>query len=95
VSEVFADRGYDDDGRLLERHLPGAVIDDPDVVSRRAVWMVEHQAVQTARGALTCEVDTICIHGDTDGAPLLAGAVRRALTAAGVRVAPPDPSRRR
>lgn len=95
ASEVFADRGYDDDGRLLERHLAGAVIHDADAVCRRAVWMVEHQAVQTARGAVSCQVDTICIHGDTEGAPVLARAIRAALGAAGVTVAAPDPLCRR
>jgi UPF0271 protein len=92
TSEVFADRGYDDDGRLLERHLPGAVIHDVDTVCHRAIWMVEHRAVQTARGPLSCDVDTISIHGDTDGAPALAAAVRAALGAAGVTVAAPHRS---
>jgi UPF0271 protein len=88
ASEVFADRGYDEDGRLLARSLDGAVIDDLDQVRRRAVWMVEHRAILTRSGShLPCEVDTICIHGDTPGAPALAQAVRDALTAAGVTVA--------
>ena len=34
--------------------------------------------------------DTLCIHGDTPGAPGLARAVRAALEAAGVRVAAPE-----
>jgi UPF0271 protein len=88
ASEVFADRGYDEDGRLLARNLEGAVIDEVNEVRRRAVWMVEHRSVQTRGGArVPCEVDTICIHGDTPGAPVLAQAVRAALTGAGVRVA--------
>jgi UPF0271 protein len=89
ASEVFADRGYDEDGRLLARSLDGAVIEDLDQVRRRAVWMVEHRAILTRSGSqLPCEVDTICIHGDTPGAPALARAVREALAAAGVTVAP-------
>jgi len=87
ASEVFADRGYDDDGRLLARQMEGAVIHDLDVVRQRAVWMVQSRAVPTRSGGrLLRDVDTICIHGDTDGAPELARSVREALTAAGVTV---------
>jgi UPF0271 protein len=33
--------------------------------------------------------ETLCIHGDTPGAPALAARIRQALEAAGVRVAAP------
>ena len=87
ASEVFADRGYDDEGRLLARQMDGAVIHDLDVVCQRAVWMVQNRAVPTRSGGrLRRDVDTICIHGDTEGAPELARSVREAQTAAGVTV---------
>jgi UPF0271 protein len=55
--------------------------------------MVEHRAILTRSGSqLPCDVDTICIHGDTPGAPALAQAVREALTAAGVEVAALEPN---
>ena len=67
--------------------MEGAVIHDLDVVRQRAVWMVQSRAVPTRSGGrLLHDVDTICIHGDTDGAPELARSVREALTAAGVTV---------
>jgi UPF0271 protein len=94
ASEVFADRGYDDDGRLLDRGAAGAVIHDLDEVCQRAVWMVEHRAVPTPHGSVSCDVDTICIHGDTPGAGALAQAVRAALDAAGVKVAAMSAGRR-
>jgi UPF0271 protein len=94
ASEVFADRGYDDDGQLLERGVAGAVIHDLDAVCQRAVWMVEHRAVPTPRGSVSCDVDTICIHGDTPGAAALAQAVRGALETAGVKVTAMSADRR-
>lgn len=73
ASEVLADRAYLEDGRLVPRSEPGAVIDDPDRV-------VEH-AIALSGGA-----DTICVHGDTPGAAALAARIRQALIAAGIAV---------
>ena len=39
ASEVFADRAYNDDGSLVSRSLPGAVITDAKQVAERAVIM--------------------------------------------------------
>jgi len=72
--EGFPDRGYGDDGGLLPRDAPGALVTDPDVVSARAVELA---------GA----VDSVCVHGDSPGAVATAIAVRRALEAAGLDVA--------
>jgi UPF0271 protein len=92
AAEVFADRGYDDEGRLLSRDVEGAVIHDIDVVCGRAVAMVTTRSIPTRGGGhRPADVDTICIHGDTPGAPELALAVRDALTAAGITVAALDP----
>jgi UPF0271 protein len=90
ASEVFADRGYDPEGRLLPRGTPGALLEDAAAVAARAVWMVTHQAIPTADGReLPMVVDTICIHGDTPNAVAHARAVREALLAAGVRIGAP------
>ncbi len=87
VLEVFADRAYDEAGRLVPRGRPGAVITDPKVVGARVVGMVCRGEVPTAGGRVVpVEAGTVCLHGDTPGAPALARAVRAALEAAGVRV---------
>jgi UPF0271 protein len=66
--EVFADRGVDDDGRLLPRGLPGAVlVGDAAAARMRAL-------LQTANGA-----DSVCVHGDGDAAIATAAAVRAVL----------------
>jgi 5-oxoprolinase (ATP-hydrolysing) subunit A len=75
--EGFPDRGYTDTGRLLPRGEPGALLDDPLVIARRAVEM--------ARSGL---VDSVCVHGDSPGAVATARAVRNALEADGIAVRP-------
>jgi 5-oxoprolinase (ATP-hydrolysing) subunit A len=89
VAEAFADRGYRDDGTLVPRGQPGAVLTDPEVVAARAVGMVTAGTVQTVTGnGLELSPRSICVHGDTPGAVVLATAVRAALDQAGVALAP-------
>jgi 5-oxoprolinase (ATP-hydrolysing) subunit A len=89
VTEAFADRAYRDDGSLVPRSEPGAVLTDPETVAGRAVAMVMHGAVPTVSGAaLEISPRSICVHGDTPGAVALASAVRAALERAGVALAP-------
>jgi 5-oxoprolinase (ATP-hydrolysing) subunit A len=87
ASEVFADRGYRSNGSLVPRDAEGAVLDDPDAVSARALRMVRHLEIASVDGApVRVQPDTICVHGDTPGAANLARAIRRALENAGVAV---------
>lgn len=95
--EGFADRAYRPDGTLMPRREAGSVLTDPDAVARRAVRLATEGRIAASDGSdLELSVDTICIHGDTPGSDVLAGAIHAALTAAGVRVAafdsPADPS---
>jgi UPF0271 protein len=89
AAEGFADRSYEQDGSLTPRSRPGAVIHDPDAVVARALRMAGDGVVLTSTGrAVPLRVDTICVHGDTPGAPELARRIRAALTAAGAAVEP-------
>jgi 5-oxoprolinase (ATP-hydrolysing) subunit A len=89
VTEAFADRGYADDGSLVSRGQPGALVTDPGVVSARAVAMVTQGVVDTVEGhRLELNPRSVCLHGDTPGAVALATAVRAALERAGVTLAP-------
>lgn len=86
--EAFADRAYRADGTLVPRTEAGSVIDDPATVAARAVRLAAEGRVASVAGAdVEVRSDTICIHGDTPGAEVLARAVHEALRAAGVRVA--------
>jgi UPF0271 protein len=87
--EAFADRALQTDGRLVPRSGAGAVIHDPDEVARRAVGIAVEGRVRAVDGSLIAlTADTICIHGDTPGAAVLAQAVRDALGRAGVTLRP-------
>ena len=87
ASEVFADRAYEPDGSLRSRIKPDAVIHDAAVVVARAVRMVKERTVEAIDGSVVAlEADTICVHGDTPGADLLAARLRAGLEAAGVVV---------
>jgi len=87
--EGFADRAYRPDGTLVRRSEPGAVIEDPESVVNRAISMARDRAVNAIDGSLVAlEVETICVHGDTPGAAVLAARIRKALIDAGVSVLP-------
>ena len=88
AAEGFADRAYEPDGSLTPRSIPGSVIHDVDQAVARAVMMVRESTVTARNGAgIPLKVDTICVHGDTPGAPALAQALRQGLEASGVRIA--------
>src|SRR6204780_4681141 len=89
VHEVFADRAYEDDGSLVSRRKPGAVLHDPKEIAQRVVRMVQDGAVVSITGkVIKMRTDTVCIHGDTPGAVDIARGVRQALKEAGIDVAP-------
>lgn len=90
VSEAFADRAYRRDGSLVPRNEPGAVIDDEQIVVTRAVAIARERMVIAADGTrVALDVQTICVHGDTPGAAVLASRIRKALNDAGVQVRAP------
>ena len=87
--EVFADRAYEDDGSLVSRRKPGAVLHDAGAIAQRVVRMVQDGAVVSVTGkVIKMRTDTVCIHGDTPGAVDIAHGVRQALKDAGIEVAP-------
>lgn len=86
-TEAFADRAYLPDGTLAPRSLAGAVISEPSTVAARAVQMVLDGTVQAIDGSiLHVQLDSLCVHGDTAGAVLLAATVRHALLDSGVEL---------
>ena len=75
VEEGFPDRGYTDDGRLVPRDQPGALVEGSEAIAANAV-------------AMAAEVRSVCVHGDSSGAVEAAHAVRAALESAGYDVRP-------
>src|SRR3954468_16963685 len=89
VHEIFADRAYEDDGSLVSRRKPGAVLHDPKAIAQRVVRMVQDGAVTSISGKLIrMRMDTVCIHGDTPGAVEIGRGVRQALKDSGIEVKP-------
>lgn len=87
ASEVFADRAYNDDGTLVSRKLPGAVIKDEELAIRRVVRMVKEGTVETISGhEIAIRADSICVHGDNPKALEFVKNIREALAAEGVEV---------
>ena len=85
----FADRAYGDDGELVSRNRPGAVIHNPDDVVDRVVRMARERRVRTISGRdLSIKCDTILVHGDTSGSVQLARAIVAGLVKAGVAIRP-------
>ncbi len=66
--EGFANRAVRPDGTLVARTEPGALLLDPRAAAERARELVRSK-----------RIDTICVHGDTPGAPAIARAVRATL----------------
>jgi UPF0271 protein len=90
VPEGFADRAYEDDGRLVARGQAGAVLTDGDHITARAVEWARTGNVPTGSGArLPLAVRSLCVHGDTPGAAGLCARLRLGLEAAGVHIRAP------
>jgi UPF0271 protein len=89
ISEAFADRAYTSDGTLVSRSIEGSVLHDPDAVSQRVVKLVKRGSLTALTGEeLMIHAQSICVHGDTPEAVLLLKAIREALTAEGIHIAP-------
>lgn len=89
ATTFLADRAVDDEGLLVPRKQPGAVIHDPEAVLARVRHLLAKGEVVThSGGRLAMRPQSILVHGDTPGAVTLARAVRRAVEEAGGRVVP-------
>ena len=87
ISEVFADRAYNDDGSLVNRKLPGAVIHDAQQAAARAVMMAkEHKVISINGKEIPLQADSICVHGDNAQAIELVCTIRSALKAEGIAI---------
>jgi UPF0271 protein len=79
--EGYADRAYLPDGRLAPRSQPGSVL---------APEAAAEQAIRLARSG---DFDSICLHGDSPGAPEVAKTIREALRSEGIETGPLGPKR--
>jgi len=85
AAEAFADRRYEADGTLRSRKFEDALIRNPEEAAWQALGIAERGLVIASDGSeVSVDAQTLCIHGDTPGAPAIAAAVARTLREAGI-----------
>jgi UPF0271 protein len=84
AAEAFADRRYEADGTLRSRKFEDALIRNPEEAAWQALGIAERGLVIASDGSeVSVDAQTLCIHGDTPGAPAIAEAITRTLREAG------------
>ncbi|MBI2306293.1 MAG: 5-oxoprolinase subunit PxpA [Rhodocyclales bacterium] len=84
VEEIFADRAYQDDGQLVPRSQPGAMIHGAEASLQHVVRMLEAGALVSQSGKrLPTAIGSICVHGDGADAVATARHLRDGLSALG------------
>ena len=78
ASEVFADRAYEEDGTLVNRRKPGAMIEDEDEAINRVIRMIKEGKVTSITGKdIDIKADSVCVHGDGEKALLFVEKIRK------------------
>ena len=78
--EIFADRNYEDDGNLVSRSKPNALITDPEEAKKHVLKMVTNQALNCHSGKqIPCKIDSVCIHGDNESSLATAKSIKQNL----------------
>jgi 5-oxoprolinase (ATP-hydrolysing) subunit A len=91
--EIFADRNYLNDGWLVPRTRPNALLRDPKEAAERVLRMLHEGKVRSVEGRdVEVRGETICVHGDTPGAVEFARELRSQLEREGVRISAPQSS---
>jgi UPF0271 protein len=87
--EIFADRNYEDDGNLVSRKKPNALITDPEQAKKHVLSMVQNQAINCLSGKqIPCVIDSICIHGDNRSSLATAKSIKSNLVENGLTLKP-------
>ncbi len=89
AAEAFADRRYEPDGTLRSRKFEDALIRNPEEAAWQALGIAERGVVIASDGSeVSVDAQTLCIHGDTPGAPEIALTVARSLREVRVKLGP-------
>lgn len=80
IPEAFADRAYDDTGRLVARSQPGAVHEDADTIVAQARSFAEQGGLHSVTGQwLDLPAESLCVHGDNDESIAAVARIRQAV----------------
>ena len=89
AAEVFADRAYEDDGTLVARSKPGAMIKDENEAVRRVIRMIkEHKVTSISGKEIEISPASVCVHGDSEKALLFVRKIRDALFSEKIEIKP-------
>ncbi len=69
--EGFVDRGYEDDGSLVHRTKSGALLGEQEMLDRVRGLCAGTPIVSIHGKTLSFPIDTLCVHGDGKGVPLV------------------------
>jgi len=87
--EIFADRNYEDDGNLVSRKKPHALITNPEEAKKHVLNMVKNQSLNCHSGKqIPCEIDSVCIHGDNSSSLATAKSIKNNLLENGLKLKP-------
>jgi UPF0271 protein len=87
--EIFADRNYEEDGNLVSRKKPHALITDPEEAKKHVINMVKNQSLNCHSGKqIPCEIDSVCIHGDNESSLTTARSIKENLLENGLKLKP-------
>ena len=87
--EIFADRNYEDNGNLVSRSKPNALITNPDLAKKHVLGMVQNQSINCLSGKkIPCEIDSVCIHGDNKSSLNTAISIKKNLIENGLELKP-------
>ncbi len=85
--EIFADRNYEDNGNLISRSKPNALITDPEIAKKHVFNMVKNQSLNCLSGKkISCEIDSVCIHGDNKSSLSTAKSIKEDLLKNGLEL---------
>jgi UPF0271 protein len=91
--EIFADRNYEDDGNLVSRKKPHALITNPEEAKKHVLNMVKNQSLNCHSGKqIPCEIDSVCIHGDNESSLATAKSIKNNLLENGLKLKPLKPN---
>ena len=87
--EIFADRNYEDDGNLVSRSKPHALITNPTEAKKHVLSMVKNQSINCHSGKqIPCKIDSVCIHGDNESSLATAKSIKENLIENGLKLKP-------
>jgi UPF0271 protein len=85
--EIFADRNYEDNGNIISRKLPNALITDPEEALKKTILMLKEKSIVSYSGKrIPCTIDTICLHGDGKTALAMANKLKSGLLSENIKL---------